>query len=58
MKNLYAFRIPLAIAGLFALGFFLLFVGLFVEDPKPFRFPAMEVEEPEPQNGKRPRVGE
>jgi hypothetical protein len=60
MKNLYAFRIPLAIAGLFAIGFFLVFIGLFAEDPQitPIRFPGLEVEEPEPQNAKRPRFGE
>lgn len=60
MKNLYAFRIPLAIAGLFAIGFFLVFIGLFAEDPqiKPIRFPGLEIEEQEPQIFKRPKVGE
>jgi hypothetical protein len=58
MKNLYAFRVPLAIAGLFAFGFFLVFVGLFVADPKPIQFPGLEIEEPDPQDNKRPRFGE
>ena len=35
MKFLASYRAPLFIAGLFALGFLLVFIGLFVEDPKP-----------------------